>query len=145
MWIGDLYIKPLHLLILVAAIVLIAVIFIIKKLICVIITAIILIVFIVGGNKFILDNQANSVSDYYKLGKKWLDIGKDKITELISEENISVKDGKVKIKLNGKWYDADYIKDNMTVNGDNVSVNIDGGNIPIKSEAISKFLGELNK
>ena len=143
MWFGDVYLKPFYLLAIIAAVILIAVIFIVNKLIGIIITAIILCVCVFGGNKLMLNQQANSVAQYLDMGKNAANIGIEKIKSMINKEDLSVKDDEVKMKINGEWYDMGYIKNHLTFQNGNAYVNINGENIKIESEAIYKFLGEF--
>lgn len=143
MWFGDIYLKPLYLLAIIAAVILIAVIFIVKKLIGIVITAIILCVFVFGGNKFLLNEQAKSVAQYMDMGKNAANMGLEKIQNLINKEDLSVRDDEVKMKIDGKWYDMDFIKKHLSFKNGSAYVNINGTDIKVESEAIYKFLGEI--
>ncbi len=143
MWLGDFYIKPLHLLLIIAAVILIAVIFIVKKLIAVIITFVILGICVLGGNKLMIKNQAENIANYLDAGKDLAGIGINKIKSLISKEDLSIKDNEVKVKLDGEWLNLDKIRENIIIEGEEVFVKLGDKKIKVETDSLKKLLGEI--
>lgn len=141
MWFGDLYIKPLYLMIALAVIITVVVIIVVKKLIAILVTVVILAVAVYGGDSIISKMQMEQLSGY-------IDVGKEKVGQVkdwIQGQDIKVNDGDPELRIDGTWYRYEAIRDQIRTDGNGYTLQLNGRDIPVESEDVKNFLRTVER